>query len=510
MRWKSWQLEFVKKNICLVMLYYSGMNRDNIFLIGKHFQNKPIEFSKVVLGLTLSADQQHILHLLTLPPYKVLVRSANTCGKSFISAVAAIYTFTCYPESTVIITAPTAYQVQRIIFKELRNIGTMYADLFLPKASTLYHTQNHQILGYTSSTGTSFQGLHGTTICGIVDESVGVDNAIFEAIAPMIAGPGSYTLLLFNPTDSTSYPYTLERSGKAHLVVLNALKHENIIQELQGKAAPFPNAIRLANLRKLIDEWCEISKDPSTEDFEFDGKMYHPSPVAECRILGRYPTEGANSIWTDALFTKCCELDVGDEGTVQIGNDVACFGDDDSAFAVRRGGNLIHLEWHNGWSPMQQVERLKALSMQYRLAPTVKPAIVIDETGVGMAVSTQGYDYAFQGINFASKAMQPLRFRNKRDELHFTIADKAKAGEVSFKKLAKYQQDILRIELLATTYSLDYQGRRFCEPKLEVKKRLGKSPDLAEAVMMAYYPVNCDTFTIENIKPKHTKRNMGF
>lgn len=486
------------------------MSQAQLYEICKHFQGKPVEYAEIVLGVHLTDDQKHILRLLTQPPYKVLVRSANTQGKSFVAGVAALYSYDCFNPSITIVTAPVFRQVTDIIFKEIRTLGRG-REGFSPKSPMLFDHPKHQIVGITSTTATAFQGIHDATVSIIADEIVGIDGSFIEAMEAMLGGHGWFWLGLFNPTDTSSWAYTAERSGKYHLVVLNALKHPNIVAELAGQPPPVEHAIRLDRLREMLDLWCEPVQDGlKPEDFEFDGRLYRPGPVAESRLLGRWPSQAASAIWTEALFDKCCELDCGDEGTVQIGCDVAVFGDDDTFMAVRKGRHLVYLEGHNGWSPLQTAARLKELSLEYRLNPNQKPPIVIDEGGVGVSVSCQGEDFNFVGLNFASKAIHPLWFRNKRDELHFTLADMAKAAEVSFKRLPRVQQEVLRLELLAPTYSLDYQGRRVVEKKIDIKKRLGKSPDAADAVLLAFYPVDGDEFQIVAPEIRAERRKLGF
>lgn len=481
-----------------------------LYEIGKRFKNNPVGFAKVVLGVQLSKDQEHILDLLCKKPHKVLVRSANTQGKSYIASIAALYTFCCYNPSITLITAPVYRQISDIIFKEIRSQGTLFQSLFLPKAPVLFDNPKHQIVGITASTATSFQGLHGTTISAIVDEAVGVEKEFIEALEPMVAGDGHYTLLLYNPTDSSAYPYQLERYAKSHLVVLNALNHPNIEAELKGELPPFPNAIRLERLREMIDLWCDETNDITPEAFTFDGKLYQPSPVAQARLLGMWPSQASNAVWSHALFEKCINNVCPREGHIQIGHDSAAFGDDDSATAVRHGKHVIHMEHHNGWSPQQQVNRLKELSTQFRLNPPDKPPIVIDEGGVGMAVSQYGDDFNFLGINFSSSSRKPNEFANMRGELHFHLADEARKGNVSFNLLPKDQQELLRMELLAPTYSLDSQGRRIVEAKKDIKKRLGKSPDIAESVMLAFNQVYCDNFKVSPPNVTKQTRKLGF
>ena len=60
-----------------------------------------------------------------------------------------------------------------------------------------------------------------------------------------------------------------------------------------------------------------------------------------------------NGVWSEALWeivTRLNKLEIKPHWKVQIGCDVARFGDDWTAIHVRRGGCSIHHEAHNGWS----------------------------------------------------------------------------------------------------------------------------------------------------------------
>lgn len=67
------------------------------------------------------------------------------------------------------------------------------------------------------------------------------------------------------------------------------------------------------------------------------------APVSESMVTGRWPTQAVNSIWSEALFDSCCDKVLPENGPLQIGLDCARFGDDDTAFAVRKGGLLLHM-----------------------------------------------------------------------------------------------------------------------------------------------------------------------
>lgn len=85
-------------------------------------------------------------------------------------------------------------------------------------------------------------------------------------------------------------------------------------------------------------------------------------------------------------------------------------------------------------------------------------------------------------IHFAGKATDP-RYANKRAEMWFAMAKWVKEGG------ALPNIPNLIAELTTPTYS--FKGDQFLiEPKEEIKKRLGRSPDLADALALTFaYPV---------------------
>src|SRR5581483_3029874 len=191
----------------------------------------------------------------------------------------------------------------------------------------------HFAKGLTARDGTAFQGHHEDAVMVVFDEAVGVDPMFWEAGETMLNGKEYAFLAIFNPTAIESYAYTAERSGNFHVVSLSALNHPNVAAELRGQPAPYPSAIRLARLEELIRQWCTpLSESPVAGDIEWppaSGRWWRPGPVAEARLLGRWPTFASNSIWTEAVFEACLK-ELPDDGELQIGCDPARFGDDDT------------------------------------------------------------------------------------------------------------------------------------------------------------------------------------
>jgi hypothetical protein len=185
----------------------------------------------------------------------------------------------------------------------------------------------------------------------------------------------------------------------------------------------------------------------------------------------------------------------------EIGCDVARQGDDWTAFHVRRGPVSILHDSYQKQDTMFTVGRLIELARQcadicsreHPQRQRVKPEDIplkVDSIGFGAGVVDR---LAEEGFNvFAVDASstfcnRPSDYKNKRSELWFQTAERARAGRLSLARLDKRTLDRLRQQALAPEYKINSQGQRELEPKDKMKERLKRSPDDMDAVNLAYY-----------------------
>ena len=95
-------------------------------------------------------------------------------------------------------------------------------------------------------------------------------------------------------------------------------------------------------------------------------------------------------------------------------------------------------------------------------------------------VTTKGYDLG--GINFAQKAIQEDKYPNVRTEMYMELAKAVKDGF--------WVNDEVKEELLAQSAFINNRGLVALLPKEDVKKIIGHSPDLCDAVALAVYAMN--------------------
>jgi hypothetical protein len=461
----------------------------------------PVAYATDCLGQTLTPKQIEVLEAIRRPPYRVLVRSANNVGKTFLNACLASWKYDSFNPSVTLATAPTDRQVTDLLFKELRTIRPLNYD-FLPHANRLESAPNHFVHGFTAKDEESFKGQHEDELLLIFDEAVGIDRAFWSAAETMFLGiPEHGWICTYNPRDPTSYAYQAEASGLWNVVHMSALDHPNVLAELRGEAPPIPGAIRLQRVMDRIATECEYvgSRQSDQNCFEFplgSNRWYKPlTPEFEVQILGRWPTSSFNSVWGPGILDIARRtIQIDPSWPLQIGCDVARYGDDDTTIAVRKGTALIHLEAHSGWSTKQTADQLRWLCNRY-VAPGGDPKRIpctIDDTGgYGAGVVDYPEGYRFIGINSSETAKDNTKYGNVRSELWWMTRLAADAGGFVTGCIIEGKDllDQLEGDLISTRWSLGSSNRRVVESKAMTKARLYRSPDLADAVNLAWYPI---------------------
>jgi len=463
----------------------------------------PIGYARDVHKLELTPKQGEILLGLISPPYRVLAPSANTQGKSFIGALAVSWWYDTRPVSIAITTANTQAQVEEILWGYIRSQRTNAGlDGFRSAvAPRLWSSPDHWARGYTANTGTSFHGRHNERVLVVIDEAVEIGNDMLIAAESMLQGEEYAFLCLYNPTDPTSIMRRLEDNASGYRIVrLSAMEHPNVIAELEGKPRPFPGAVTLEWVRNTILTHSEETPAPSTLEnlpkniIQFEGKWYRLGGEVEARVFGNWPSEGEFSVWSQLVWDKACSTVLPFTGNIQIGVDVAWYGKDRTVFAVRRGGTLERIKSVQGWSPEQTNAYAKELAWEvghkYNVPEKTIP-IVVDDIGLGGKVMACDFDgYKFLGLSVSERALDEEHYPNKRSELWIELAHAARNGQVSFKMMSKEVLRDLKNQFFSAKYT--YRGSQKVVEKKEKQKEYlgGRSPDEADAVMLAYASVD--------------------
>jgi hypothetical protein len=486
------------------------------------FKNDPCGYCQHVLGVELWDKQVEIVSAL-VKHKRVLVRSANAIGKSYIAACLALWFYETHDPGICILTAPTERQVCDVTFKEIRRLWGNRAGLYR-KMPRIQSAPDHYVHGFTATDATAFQGIHCDNLLVVFEECVGVAPEFWEAAEGILVG-GQETLWLCicNPTDSASQAYIEEQSGRWHVISVSAFQHPNIALEIKGDPPQIPGAIRLPQIEEALTKWCQVVNDEQPGDIAFRGLRYRPGPIAEARLLGRYPAQGSYSVFSEADLNSCLEpRPYHPADGFHLGCDVARLGDDCTTIHARRGPVSILHESYNHRDTAFTAARLKAivddlaarwidekhpgLSPEQRARNAEQVArtipVKIDDAGVGGGVVDAKGPYAFIGVNGGSRAYCPDDYPNRRSELLFALSLAMQEGRVSLAGLPRTVFDEIKRQAIGLTYKLDAAGRRVAERKDEQKQRIGRSPDDLDAVALCYSSQG----VVLDFKPLNVKR----
>ena len=446
-------------------------------------------------------EQSKIARLLEEPPFRVLAPSCNNFGKTKLMANYARYFYQKYDPSEVLITATTAGQVRDGVFKEIRSSLPRLPGA-MPRATRVESAPNHYIHGYTSANADAFQGRHSNNLAILFDEGTGIHPDIWGRAETMFGGhEGHCWLVTYNPNDPSTPPFAAEESGLWHLVRLNALEHINIKSELRGLAPPIPSAIRLNRVLDRIATECEPTSKPNEGDtdrqlvFEFPegtGFWWKPKTAAfEAQVLGRWPLITTESVISPAMvdeaFRRGFMLD--NEQQLVIACDIARFGSDRTVIVVRRGPVIIEIIELSKRNSKEVIDEINKTIYQHASKDEAKyvPVIIDDTGGYGGGVIDFAGGLRVIPVNFSSKSPQELVTYNMRSHLWFNLSEVLRAGMCDISRLPASQVGRMREELSSARYRFDERGRKRVEPKTQIKQRLKRSPDIADALALSYH-----------------------
>ncbi len=144
--------------------------------------------------------------------------------------------------------------------------------------------------------------------------------------------------------------------------------------------------------------------------------------------------------------------------------------------AVRKGGKLTELHVYGQKNTRETAGLVQSLAREHRTS-----RISVDEIGIGRGVvdSLEEDGYENVGVNVAERSSDSERYHNLRAELWWQLRELLNPEK---EPIALPPDDELLSELASVRYKVDARGAIQIESKDEMRKRLGRSPDRADAV----------------------------
>lgn len=457
--------------------------------------HSPHYFAEHVLHLTLWPKINDIIDAVHSGKRKILVRSANGVGKTTTIAALCNWKLSTMPESIVLTTASSWVQVRRTLWGEIRKqakLASLYEGVTITSAG-IHISDKHYALGIAPNIPENAQGFHAPSMLIAVDEATGVHRDIINALWGNATGEDAQMILIYNPIDTSSFPFEAEARNDWHLITISAFDHPNV----RTGTLLIPGAVTRTWIEDRMHNWSyEVDppeglhptdyEDPDELHRRFPrhvylwwlNKWYAKTAIVANRICGEWPEDSSSGFITQEVINA--SLNVNEErGTKMIGVDVARSGEDQTVIAFFDGNTQLPFECTRGRDLMRTANRIKAL---FDEGWTL---IGIDDTGLGGGVvdRLRELNVPVHAISFGAKPAKLIdkELLNVRAELHFVLEDELRRGKI------RLLNDVaLHQELIAARLSRP-QSLYKIQPKDEIQRELGRSPDKADATMIARY-----------------------
>lgn len=199
---------------------------------------------------------------------------------------------------------------------------------------------------------------------------------------------------------------------------------------------------------------------------------------------GMPQVQSEQSIITLQQAMKAAKRKADDDGAIEIGADIARGGKDKVVFIKRKGLRTIAVKTYANNSDAEKMRITETAERLMAFAGGDKECrIKVDDTGLGGGVTDilEDHGYNVVAVNFAGRAADYDHYTNISAELWYQFA--------SIIDTVQIPDDTDLIEELVERREgrRDSRGRRTVEPKDDFKARVGRSPDLADALLLCYY-----------------------
>lgn len=435
----------------------------------------PVEFVRVFLGGDVWDLQADILRSVQ-DHGMTSVKACHASGKTFIAAQAALHWLAKYNNGIVVTTAPTWNQVERLLWGEIHvAVSKSHWPFPDPHKTELKIGPQNYAIGLSTDEGDRFQGFHGQILI-IVDEATGVRETIFHAIEGIRAGGEVRVLLLGNPTMAGGRFYDSFRVPSVNKITIDAFDTPNFrgVTEAQLQALP-------QTWEALTPEQREFLKDnerpylitrrwvwEKINDWGVDSAIY------QSRVRGKFPVEADDALYSMYDVERAGqEVEIGEP--VEIGIDVAGPGEDETVLYVRRGGMT---EPPRTW---RLSDPRGAVAAECRKNPDA--LFKVDAVGLGHGMWRHLTDLGFRTSPIVAQeaATDRTRFANRKAEMYWDFRRQLREGEIG-----GVTDPETVAQLLSIRYTHTSNGRIAIVPKKDMRRQGVKSPDRAEALIMAH------------------------
>src|SRR6185369_10472489 len=313
----------------------------------------------------------------------------------------------------------------------------------------------------------------------VLDEACGIPKELWDAASSLAANVNGRTLAIGNPDDPFGEFAANCRAGSTwETIKVGYADTPNFTGE---PISPF-----LSDML-IHPDWVEERRNKWGEE----------SALFQSKCMGIFPEGSSPFVTVPITWAQGCQYNqMPETAVVECGIDVAA-GGDRTVITERRGMRLGRMVEFTDPDPMKTVGRLVEVMKEWGVTKAK-----IDPIGIGWGImgrlqelSTRHnpsspectHDVEIIGVNFAespSEGKETL-FLNKRAEVWWEVG--REYSRLKLWDLENIDDECLQ-ELTTPLYELmDSKGKIKIQAKKEVREILGRSPDKADSLLLAFY-----------------------
>jgi hypothetical protein len=438
-------------------------------------------------------------------------------------------------EVFLVTTAPTARQVASILWRYIQRAHNLAKErgFTIPGQILSSPIPSWKINGELVGIGqkppdkedSAFQGFHAEKILVVIDEACGVDRSIWDAVDSLVTNESSRVLAIGNPTDPASHFRQVcspesplgEKWNKIRIDALRSplmteeacSRYPRLVEYMKEEGIPFATEEVSPTLQKTLvgPTWVYESmvgwgKDSSL----FKSKVRAEFP--ETSSEGVIPLAWAEAAmarwekWRDGTYIidpdteePVCLIEPRAQqiGEIVIGADISDGGEDETVAAIRQGEVIRELIAFPSKDPLTTADDLQVIAAKHG-APT-NAKYIVDGIGVGSGVvaklrrdSQDTYAFIAAANSGRKDTTQKMSFINDRAAAWWNLREILNPARKGGAVAAFPRDDKLLAELTCPRFDTQPGTPKYkIEKKEDIRTRLGRSTDRADAVIQAFW-----------------------
>lgn len=412
--------------------------------------------------------------------HRVAVRGPHGLGKTALAAWVTLWGLLAFDDDVKVVTTASAWrQLELYLWPEIRKwsraVRAQQPDLrLLTLKAQLF---GKEAFAVASDNPALIEGAHAQTLIYVFDEAKVIPADTWDAAEGAFSGGGA-------DTGQDAYALAISTPGAPTGRFYDICTHKPGLQDWHTEHVTLKEAIEAGRISR---EWADQRRQQWGEQ----------SSVYQNRVEGNFATQDEDSViplaWVEAANERWYAVNGRGPADTEpaYGVDPARYGNDKTCTARMVGRVLEKLDYHAQQDTMQTAGRIAA-----QVRKTTPVGVDVIGIGAGVVDRLKELQYHVTGVNVASAALnwqgQPetdrtgtFQFVNLRSYLWWMLRDNLNPDNPD--ALALPADDILTGDLTAPKYTYTSKGLIKVESKDELRARLGRSTDAADALALAEY-----------------------